>query len=232
MQRPSNKASLPTFSNFSPFNMTPDFKQLTQEALDAFWECITRRFPEAKTGDLSPLILFRLTEAAESAVKEWVFANVPNRRRRKAAPVTQAEATHTPGPWFVGGIDMDCARFGITARDPTEYIASVGLLDDPRRPKRVRANVWGHTGGDRPAFDHPQGVVPVHRIRRQIAAAADGAEEGSGRFVVQTRRVHVLHQVRLGVVVQWHFVVPPTLLVEPHPVPAVAQPHVFDPHFE
>lgn len=121
--------------------MTSDSQQLTQEALDAFWECITRRFPEAKTGDLSPLISFHLTQAAESAVREWVFANVPKRRRRKTAPVAQVESTHTPGPWFVGGTDMDCCRFGITAREPTEYIASVGLLDYPKRADHANARL-------------------------------------------------------------------------------------------
>lgn len=110
--------------------MTHDFKPLTHEALDAFWESVVRRYPEATTGDLSPLISCRLTEAAESAVKEWISANVLKRRRPKAAPIASPDGTHTPGPWSVNGTQMDCARFWIWASDKSQYIASVGLLDD------------------------------------------------------------------------------------------------------
>ena len=112
--------------------MTSDCKQLTEEALDAFWERIIQRFPEAKTGDLSPLSTFRLTQAAESAVKEWVSANVPKYRRTNAALIASPGGTHTPGPWSVNGTEMDCARFWIWASDKSQYIGSVGLLDDPK----------------------------------------------------------------------------------------------------
>lgn len=121
--------------------MTPDFKQLTQEALDAFWECITRGFPEAKTGDLSPLISLRLTQAAESAVNEWVFANVPKSRHTKPAPIASPDGTHTPGPWSVNSTEMDCARFWISASDKSQYIGSVGLLDDPKPSDSANARL-------------------------------------------------------------------------------------------
>jgi hypothetical protein len=49
----------------------------TDEALDAFWEAIVRRFPDAVTGDLSPLTTIQLGTAAQEAVQEWVANNVP-----------------------------------------------------------------------------------------------------------------------------------------------------------
>jgi hypothetical protein len=53
------------------------FCQIADEALAEFWHVIVRRFPEAETGDLSPLTAFRLQEAAQAAIEEWVWANVP-----------------------------------------------------------------------------------------------------------------------------------------------------------
>ena len=47
------------------------------EALDAFWQVIVQRYPQTRTGDLSPLTTVRLQIAAEVAIEEWVFANVP-----------------------------------------------------------------------------------------------------------------------------------------------------------
>lgn len=117
----------------SPFIMTIDTEQLTQEALDAFWEVIARRYPAATTGDLSPHISSRLTQAAKSAINEWVSANVPKHRRQKAALIASPDGTHTPGPWSVHGTEMDCARFWIWASDKSQYIGSVGLLDDSKR---------------------------------------------------------------------------------------------------
>jgi hypothetical protein len=52
--------------------------ELADEALFAFWEVVVRHNPEAKTGDLSPLTTVRLTIAAENAIKEWIWANVPS----------------------------------------------------------------------------------------------------------------------------------------------------------
>ena len=52
-----------------------EIEQLTEDALDAFWEFVAERFPNAKTGDLSPLASFALGQAAETAVKEWIGNN-------------------------------------------------------------------------------------------------------------------------------------------------------------
>jgi hypothetical protein len=50
--------------------------QLANEALDAFWQVIVKHFPQAITGDLSPLATFQLHQAAEAAVVEWIANNV------------------------------------------------------------------------------------------------------------------------------------------------------------
>jgi hypothetical protein len=52
-------------------------RTVAEEALDAFWHVVVQRFPQAQTGDLSPLTAIRLKQAAESAIEEWVWANVP-----------------------------------------------------------------------------------------------------------------------------------------------------------
>ncbi len=49
----------------------------TDAALDAFWDVIVNRYPEAVTGDLSPGATIALQLAAEDAVYEWVVNNVP-----------------------------------------------------------------------------------------------------------------------------------------------------------
>lgn len=49
---------------------------VADQALDGFWQVVVQQFPEATTGDLSPLTTHRLTVAAEVAVTEWVWANV------------------------------------------------------------------------------------------------------------------------------------------------------------
>ena len=51
---------------------------LSNKALDAFWEVVVRHNPQAKTGDLSPLTTITLTIAAENAIEEWISANVPS----------------------------------------------------------------------------------------------------------------------------------------------------------
>ena len=55
---------------------------MTDEALDAFWEVIVKRYPQAKTGDLSPGATIALQMAAEDAVGEWVNSNVPAKFRK------------------------------------------------------------------------------------------------------------------------------------------------------
>jgi hypothetical protein len=57
-----------------------DLRTLAQEADDAFWQVVVRYYPEATTGDLSPLTTFRLHQAAEAAIAEWIWANVPDAR--------------------------------------------------------------------------------------------------------------------------------------------------------
>lgn len=62
--------------------MKPEhLRTLADEALDAFWQIIVRRYPQAKTGDLSPLTTIQLQIAAENAIDEWVWANVPRAKR-------------------------------------------------------------------------------------------------------------------------------------------------------
>ncbi len=58
-----------------------DLRTLAQEAEDAFWQVVVRHYPEAKTGDLSPLTALRLQQAAEAAIAEWIGENVPDSRR-------------------------------------------------------------------------------------------------------------------------------------------------------
>lgn len=59
-----------------------DLRSITDEALDAFWEVIVKRYPQAKTGDLSPGETIALQLAAEDAVGEWVNNNVPAKFRK------------------------------------------------------------------------------------------------------------------------------------------------------
>lgn len=68
--------------------MTKNIEELTCKALDAFWSVITENFPAAVSGDLSPLTTNHLSNAAETAVEEWIGNNVPS-------------PAHAPGPWFV-----------------------------------------------------------------------------------------------------------------------------------
>ena len=81
--------------------MTPKIEALTQNALDAFWKTVAEQYPKATTGDLSPLVSFHLTQAAENAVKEWVWANVPKHSRKSVQHVKPSDPMHTPGPWLV-----------------------------------------------------------------------------------------------------------------------------------
>lgn len=54
-----------------------EIRILAEEALDAFWDVLLRRFPEATDGDLSPERATRLMQAAEEAIEEWINNNVP-----------------------------------------------------------------------------------------------------------------------------------------------------------
>ena len=53
-----------------------DLRTVLQEADDAFWEVIVKRFPQATSGDLSPWATVRLREAQREAVEEWITNNV------------------------------------------------------------------------------------------------------------------------------------------------------------
>jgi len=52
-------------------------RSVTDEALDAFWQVIVQRFPQAESGDLSPWATITLSTAAENAIGEWIDNNVP-----------------------------------------------------------------------------------------------------------------------------------------------------------
>ena len=49
---------------------------LVEDALQEFWGLIAEQYPQATSGDLSPLRCIRLHIAARDAVEEWVWANV------------------------------------------------------------------------------------------------------------------------------------------------------------
>jgi hypothetical protein len=53
-------------------------RSVTEKAMHAFWDVVVEHFPEAESGDLSPLTTLRFGQAAENAVAEWVWANVPS----------------------------------------------------------------------------------------------------------------------------------------------------------
>ncbi|QDV90911.1 hypothetical protein RAS2_19960 [Phycisphaerae bacterium RAS2] len=57
---------------------TSNLRELTDGALDAFWEVVVQRFPEATTGDLSVHRTHCLQAAAQAAIEEWIFNNVPD----------------------------------------------------------------------------------------------------------------------------------------------------------
>lgn len=58
-----------------------NYRELAERALDAFWQIVVQDYPEARTGDLSPWTTFLLGKAAEDAIAEWVWANVPHANR-------------------------------------------------------------------------------------------------------------------------------------------------------
>ncbi|WP_296277282.1 hypothetical protein [Pseudomonas sp. UBA7530] len=54
----------------------PEVESVVQEAMDAFWAVVAKRYPEAKSGDLSPGRVFSFEAEATSAVEEWKLSNV------------------------------------------------------------------------------------------------------------------------------------------------------------
>lgn len=55
--------------------------QAQAAADDAFWEAVTKAFPEATAGDLSPEATFSFGEASSAAITEWVENNVPGSKQ-------------------------------------------------------------------------------------------------------------------------------------------------------
>jgi hypothetical protein len=55
-----------------------NLRELTDEALRAFWEVVVQRFPEATKGDLSAHRAYYLQAAAQAAIEEWMFNNLPD----------------------------------------------------------------------------------------------------------------------------------------------------------
>jgi hypothetical protein len=54
-----------------------ELHKLVEDADHAFWHVIAERFPQARSGDLSPWATIKLHLAQEEAVKEWIANNVP-----------------------------------------------------------------------------------------------------------------------------------------------------------
>jgi hypothetical protein len=74
--------------------------------------------------------------------------------------------------------------------------------------------------GPGPAFDHPQGVVGVHRPVGEIPRlACGGAEEGAFLLASDAGRLDLGVQVGIGVVVGGHLVPLAALLVQAEPGP-------------
>jgi hypothetical protein len=57
-----------------------EMENLTEEALDAFWNVVTDVCPPRETGDLTLKAGPRLDQAARDAVQEWCRDNAPKRR--------------------------------------------------------------------------------------------------------------------------------------------------------
>jgi hypothetical protein len=52
-----------------------ELQDLVEDANQAFWQVIAERFPQARSGDRSPLATMKLHLAQEEAVKEWIANN-------------------------------------------------------------------------------------------------------------------------------------------------------------
>jgi len=57
-------------------------RSVADEALEAFWQVIVQRYPQAETGDLSAWATMTLQTAAENAITEWVNNNIPKATRK------------------------------------------------------------------------------------------------------------------------------------------------------
>ena len=52
-----------------------EIEEVVSEALAMFWEHVSDRYPDIRSGDLSPQALAKLQLAADDAVTEWVGLN-------------------------------------------------------------------------------------------------------------------------------------------------------------
>jgi hypothetical protein len=57
--------------------LDPYLNSTVCKAEDAFWQVIASAYPEAKSGDLDPLVEHHLVETMVAAAKRWVQLNVP-----------------------------------------------------------------------------------------------------------------------------------------------------------
>jgi hypothetical protein len=67
--------------NLSPNDITSSetyLRESIEEAQEAFWNVIVKRYPEATTGNLSPGATIDFHVAADNAVGEWVRNNCPS----------------------------------------------------------------------------------------------------------------------------------------------------------
>jgi hypothetical protein len=84
-----------------------EIRDLTEHAMDAFWQVIVERFPEATTGDLSIDRTIRFSLAGEEAVREWIANN--------AVPHMPGEQPKVPGihvrPGYRFKLRRDVDRF-------------------------------------------------------------------------------------------------------------------------
>jgi len=83
-------------------------------ALDAFWTTFTQQFPEAKTGDIDPVMVARLEVVAEEAGCEWIMSNVPGGLRavNDSPELDASVARHPAGKRLAGPCSCDCNSGG------------------------------------------------------------------------------------------------------------------------
>lgn len=55
----------------------PNLREITDRALEDFWDRIAKQIPKITTGDLSPEATMHLNNAALRAVTEWWNNNCP-----------------------------------------------------------------------------------------------------------------------------------------------------------
>lgn len=125
-----------------------------EDGLDAFWDVIVRRFPEATHGDLSPERTIQLDEAAEEAVKEWIGNNVPTRLPLCKTCGSEIEDSVNEGV-FGNGECEHCERLRYETQPDLLKLAHTFLVtcedrisllkgDEDWRPDDEREDMIGH----------------------------------------------------------------------------------------